>query len=102
MTRLVEVISSLDDIPVGEVAEAAPTIFARKPWTHASPSLVLAEEAVNGHSRSTPDHAYLLEVDVARDVLAVWSDWRSGVVPSPEEAARAVIHYAEHDAYEPP
>ncbi len=94
-------ISSLDDIPVGAAAEVAPTIFARKPWTPASPCLVLAEEAVNGRARSAPDYAYLLEVDLARDVLAVWSDWRSGVVPSPEEAARAVIHYAEHDAYEP-
>jgi hypothetical protein len=101
MARLVEVISSLDDIPVGEAAEA-PTIFARKPWTPASPCLVLTEEAVNGHARSTPDYAYLLEIDLAREVLAVWSDWRSGVAPSPEEAARAVIHYAEHDAYEPP
>lgn len=95
-------ISSLDDIPVGEAAEMAPTIFARKPWTSASPCLVLAEEAVNGRARSAPDYAYLLEVDLARDVLAVWSDWRSGVAPSPDEAAHAVIHYAEHDAYEPP
>ncbi len=95
-------ISSLDDIPVGEAAEMAPTIFAREPWTPASPCLVLAEEAVNGRARSAPDYAYLLEVDLARDVLVVWSDWRSGIAPSPDEAARAVIHYAEHDAYEPP
>jgi hypothetical protein len=99
MARLVEVISRLDDIPVAEAAEA-PTIFARKPWTPDSPCLVLSEDAVNGHARSAPDYAYLLEIDLVRDVLAVWSDWRSGVAPSPEEATRAVIHYAEHDAYE--
>lgn len=102
MARLIEVISSLGDIAVDEAVEVVPTIFARKPWTDASSCLVLAEEAVDGHARSAPDHAYLLEVDVAREVLTVWSDWRAGVVPSPEEAARAVIYYAEHDAYEPP
>jgi hypothetical protein len=101
MARLVDVISSLDDLPVLEAADVAPTIFARKPWTPASPCLVLAEEAVDGRASSAPDHAYLLEVDLAREVLAVWSDWRSGVAPSPDEAARAVIYYAEHDAYEP-
>jgi hypothetical protein len=101
MARLVEVIASLDEIPVDEAAEVAPTIFARKPWTPASPCLVLAEEAVNGHARSAADHAYLVEVELAREVLEVWSDWRSGAVPSPDEAARAVIHYAEYDAYEP-
>ena len=76
MTRLVEVLSNLDDISVGEAAETAPTIFARKPWTPESPCLVLAEEAINGRARSAPDYAYLLEVDLARDVLEVWSDWR--------------------------
>lgn len=101
MTRLVEVISNLEDIAVEEAFDVVPTIFARKPWTCDSSCLVLTEEAVDGHARSAPDHAYLLEVDVARDVLAVWSEWRSRVAPSPEEAARAVIHYAERDAYEP-
>lgn len=44
---------------------------------------------------------YLLEVSLARDVLDVWTSWRNGAQPSPEEAARAVIYYAQHDAYEP-
>jgi hypothetical protein len=44
---------------------------------------------------------YLLEVDAALSVLEVWSAWREGLRPTPEEAAEAVIHYAERDAYLP-
>jgi hypothetical protein len=44
---------------------------------------------------------YLLEVELAREVLHVWANWGHGRQPTPEEAARAVIHYAQHDAYEP-
>jgi hypothetical protein len=40
-------------------------------------------------------------VDVARDVLAVWSAWRAGRQPTAEEAVKAVIYYAERDTYEP-
>ena len=47
------------------------------------------------------DYAYLLEVDLAVEVIEVWSEWRGGVVPTQMQAAQAVIHYAEHDAYEP-
>jgi hypothetical protein len=46
-------------------------------------------------------HEYLLEVDLAREAVEVWSDWRGGTTPTSEEAALAVIHYAEHDAYQP-
>ena len=44
---------------------------------------------------------YLLEVDLALETVAVWSDWRGGTTPTSEEVALAVIYYAEHDAYQP-
>ena len=56
-------ISSLDDLPVFEAADVAPTIFARKPWTPASACLVLAEEAVDG---SPVDHGRDRRADPAR------------------------------------
>ena len=34
-------------------------------------------------------------------VLEVWSAWRGGRIPTPEECAEVVIHYAERDAYLP-
>ena len=45
--------------------------------------------------------AYLLEVAVAHDVLRVWSSWRDGRQPTPEQAANAIIYYAQQDAYQP-
>jgi hypothetical protein len=44
-------------------------------------------------------HHYLLEVDLAIDVLEVWSAWRDGATPTAEEAALAVIYYGDHDSY---
>ena len=44
---------------------------------------------------------YLLEVDVAKEVVEVWTAWRNGQVPTAEDAARAITYYVEHDTYEP-
>jgi hypothetical protein len=44
---------------------------------------------------------YLLEVYLAKEALEVWSRWRDGREPSLTEACKAVIWYAEHDAYMP-
>jgi len=46
-------------------------------------------------------HRYLLEVDLANDVIEVWRAWRAGSMPTPEEATMAVIYYAQYDAYQP-
>lgn len=44
---------------------------------------------------------YLLGTRIAKEVIEVWSEWRDGRVPSPEDALAAVLHYAENDAYLP-
>lgn len=44
---------------------------------------------------------YLLEVELVREVLEVWTKWRAGASPTTEEAVEAVIHYAVNDAYMP-
>jgi hypothetical protein len=44
---------------------------------------------------------YWLEVELIKDVIEVWSDWRSGLVPSLNERLAAVTYYAENDAYIP-
>ena len=71
------------------------TVYARRPWTPASEAVV-----------AQADHApvgldYLLEADLAREVVAVWSRRRGGRQPTPDEAAQTVIHYATFDAYQP-
>jgi hypothetical protein len=45
---------------------------------------------------------YLLEVNLAKEVLEVWRAWREGKEPSPTEKCQAIIYYAKHDSYLPP
>lgn len=101
MATLVEVIATLDGIPDGDPYDVEPTIFVRKPWTAYSEAVVLNEDAVNGVAPSAPAFAYLLEVDLAKEVIRVWREWRAGAVPTPEQATQAVIFYGEHDSYQP-
>lgn len=98
---LSRVVAGLTGIPVGDSYEVGPTIFAQRPWTPDSLAVVLQEDAVDGVAPSRPEYGYLLEVDIAKEVLGVWSDWRAGAQPTDVEAAQAVIHYATHDAYQP-
>lgn len=101
VANLLEVIATLDGIPGGDPYDVQPTIFARRPWTVDCEAVVLNEDAVNHVAPSAPDFAYLLEVDLAKEVIRVWSEWRDGAVPTSEEATQAVIFYGEHDSYQP-
>ena len=92
MTTLLEVISALAS------ADPEATIYAAVPVAPHSAAMVCVEPEDGG---SPTGFSYLLEVDLARNVLDVWARWRDGKEPTPEEATRAIIHYAEHDAYEP-
>jgi very-short-patch-repair endonuclease len=48
----------------------------------------------------TPERMkYLLEVELAKEVIQVWRDWRNGEEPSPSQKYQAVLYYAENDAY---
>jgi len=42
---------------------------------------------------------YLLEVELAKEVIRVWKDWRNGKEPSPYEKYQAVLYYVKNDAY---
>jgi hypothetical protein len=92
MTRLLDAISAL------AFADPEATIYAAMPFTSHSEAMVCVEPEDAG---SPAGLSYLLEVDLARDVLEVWGQWRNGKKPTPDEATTAVIYYAEHDAYEP-
>lgn len=92
MTSLLDVITELGS------AQSGATIYAAVPFAPESAAIV-QDEPDDG---STPEGlTYLLEVDLARNVLEVWSRWRSGKEPTPREAVRAIIFYGERDAYEP-
>ncbi len=79
-------------------ADSEATIYVSTPIEPYSDAVVCVAPEDGG----SPDgFTYLLEVHLARDVLHVWTSWRDGRQPSLEEAAQAVIHYAQYDAYEP-
>ena len=79
-------------------ADPGATIYVVTPASPYSEARVCVEPEEGGDLAGL---AYLLEVSLARDVLNVWTSWRNGGQPTPEEAARAIIYYAQHDAYEP-
>jgi hypothetical protein len=44
---------------------------------------------------------YFLEVALAKDAVAVWSERRDGAEPTADDKLMAISHYATHDAYLP-
>ena len=85
----------MDVISALASADPEAVIYASAPLTPCSEAMVCAE----GESPAALE--YLLEVALAREILHVWANWRHGRQPTLEEEARAVIHYAQQDAYEP-
>ncbi|MER7455688.1 hypothetical protein [Micromonospora sp. NPDC126480] len=89
---LLELIERLAELPDDA------TLYAARPWSPDSDAVV----AIEGPSGEPPtDLPYLLEVELARGAVDVWSEWREGRQPTVVEACAAVIHYATHDAYMP-
>jgi hypothetical protein len=75
---------------------------AISPYAGAGTAAVAAREPDDG---TVPAEAtgmgYLLEVSVAKEVVDVWTHWRPGAIPTPNQMVEAVVHYAVHDAYLP-
>ena len=44
---------------------------------------------------------YFVEVALAKDAVAVWSEWRNGAEPTADDKLLAVSYYATNDAYLP-
>ena len=44
---------------------------------------------------------YFLEVVLAKDAVAVWSEWRGGAEPTTDDKLEAIVYYAQNDAYLP-
>ena len=43
--------------------------------------------------------SHVLEVELAKEAIEVWRQWRDGAEPSAAQRWAVVIHYAIHDAY---
>lgn len=92
--RLLDIIGSITDYNDDHV------VVAVEPSRADSEAMVVAANEA-GEPETPPGMAYLLEVSLIKEVMAVWSDWRSGRQPTPTEAWRATLYYATHDAYIP-
>lgn len=78
------------------------TIYAREPWGPTSAAVIAIEGEESATKAISEGFTYLLEVSLAKDVIDVWSAWRSGDVPSADQRCEAVVYYAMNDAYLPP
>jgi hypothetical protein len=101
VTTLLEIISQLAHIPPGHKHTPGSTIYCRRPWTPESQAEVRSGDSVPDGLTTESGLDYLLETDLAQDVVEVWSLWRNGILPTAEQATLAVIHYGENDAYQP-
>ena len=77
------------------------TLYAREPWTADSPAVAAREDSPEAGDARAAGLSYLLEVDLAAEVIETWRAWRGGAAPTSAEACAAVIHYATYDAYQP-
>ncbi len=100
---LIELIQRLDDFE--DTDRLHPLVIYAQNGAGAvrsSPALVCPRG--EGGSLTCPLDATLsevLSVEQARDAIAVWSAWRNGLTPSPEDRFRTVIFFAQHGAYFP-
>jgi hypothetical protein len=89
-----EVVARIDEFADDE------TIYAES----ASPTAraaVAAEPADGSVPPTAAGLTYLLEVDVAREAIAVWCAWRPDRAPTLDDQLAAVTYYAENDAWLP-
>jgi hypothetical protein len=48
-----------------------------------------------------PSLSEVLSVGQAREAIEVWSAWRGGSIPSPEDRFRTVMFYSQHGCFFP-
>ena len=100
---LFELIQSLDEFEDSDrfyplVIYAQNGADARK----SSPALVCPRSEVGSIACPLdPSLSEVLSVEQARDAIAVWSAWRGGLTPSPEDRFNTVMFYSRHGAYFP-
>ena len=92
--RLVELVEGLDSIG----NDLTIYIESGMEWCEASEILLAPSTESIEIKNSSRNFDYLLEVDLAKDAIEVWSEWNR-CVPTNREKCAAILFYAEHDAY---
>ena len=94
--RLRELATRLDDL-----ADDLTIYIEQNAHRSGTSEVVVARERDTDPDWRPDGFQYFLEVDLAKEVVRVWSAWRGGQRPSSGQAAEALLHYAVHDAYQP-
>jgi hypothetical protein len=100
---LIEVIDRLDEVDDSDHFEP-PCIFAEGgPDAVATACALVCPGDETGSCVCPQDStlSYVLSVEQAKECIAVWSAWRAGRRPTPEEKVAAVLYYSRHDAWLP-
>ncbi len=76
-------------------------IFATKgeEWQLDSPAALVFTDDLQALGTQMEGLSYFLEVELAKEVLSVWQEWRNGRQPTEAEAIEAILYYADNDAY---
>ena len=98
--NLMDVIKNLDKFSDDEAIYATRDGRQWKPESEAR----VAEETQDGKLPATTANIeleYFLEIHIAKEAIRVLQKWSNNSASSTEAMARAVIYYAEHDAFIP-
>lgn len=76
-------------------------IFASKngDWNLDAPAALILSADMESVGVNLEGLFYFLEVEIAKEVLFVWKEWRDGCEPSKDERIEALFYYANNDAY---
>lgn len=79
------------------------TVYASKrpTWSENSRAIACREPDDGPAPDAARGLTYLLDVDIAKGAIRVWSAWRGNIAPTTKDKVDAVIYYATHDAYLP-
>jgi hypothetical protein len=77
-------------------------IFATKDgdaWDLYGPAALVLTSDNEDLGTSLEELHYFLEVEIAKEVLGVWKQWRNERQPNDDERIEALLYYANNDAY---
>jgi hypothetical protein len=100
---LLELINRLDELDDSDRFNP-PTIYAEGgPNAAPAAKAVICAGDEEGKLVCPQDPALheVLMVALAKEAVEVWSKWRGGRVPEPQDKFAAVMYYSRHDAYLP-
>lgn len=98
---LFELIQRLDEF---EDSERSPLVIYAERGADAgrrSPALVCPRGEAGVTCPLDPSLSEVLSVEQAREAIEVWSAWRRGLTPSPEDRFNTVMFYSRHNTFFP-